>query len=308
VSARPPESGKNARPALSICIVTWNTREMLDDCLRSIAEAPDAVSREVIVVDNASADGTAAMIRERHPQVTLIENAENLGYAAANNQALERAVAPLKLLLNPDIIVHRGSLDSLVTLMQRRPQAGAVAPRLLFPDGKVQASCRAFPTPDTVLYEALGLSRLFPHSQRFGKYRMTWWGYDEERTVEQPMASALLLRQRALDEIGLMDEDFPIFFNDVDLCKRLSEAGWEIWFTPAATMTHFGGASTSQVQQAMIAESHRSFLRFYAKHYRSALPSWQYHGVRALLRAGGAIRRALGWARGLVSRGRQRGV
>ena len=308
MSARPSESGKDARPTLSICIVTWNTREMLDGCLRSIAEAPDAVSREVIVVDNASTDGTAEMMTERHPEATLIENADNLGYAAANNQALERTTAPLKLLLNPDIIVHEGALDALVALTRRRPQAGAAAPRLVLPNGKVQASCRTFPTPDIVLYEALGLNKLSPRSRRFGKYRMTWWGYNEERTVEQPMASALLLRQRALDEVGFMDEDFPIFFNDVDLCKRLREAGWEIWFTPKATMTHFGGASTSQVRHEMIVESHRSFLRFYVKHYRNVLPSWQYHGARALLRIGCAIRRAGWWAQHRLSPGRQRRV
>ena len=284
-------------PELSICIVTWNTRQMLDDCLRSIAEAPDAVSREVIVVDNASDDGTAEMVRERHPEVTLIANAENLGYAAANNQALRRAVAPLKLLLNADIVVHPGALDALVDLMHRRPEAGAAAPRLIRPDGRIQASCRTFPTPDVVLYEALGMSRLFPRSRRFGKYRMTWWGYDQERAVEQPMASALLLRQEALDEVGLMDEGFPIFFNDVDLCKRLGDAGWEIWFTPAATMTHFGGASTSQVRRAMIAQSHRSFLRFYARHYRGVLPSWQYHGARMLLRLGCWARLTSWWLR-----------
>ena len=183
-----------ARPELSICLVSWNTRELLGECLRSIRDAPDAISREVIVVDNASGDGTAEMVREEHPEAELISNRDNRGYAAANNQALRRAKAPLALLLNPDIVVHPGALDALADLMVRRPRAGAAAPRLVGPRGEVQPSVRSFPTPDVVLYEALGLSRLFPRSRRFGKYRMTWWAYDDERRVPQPMASALMLR------------------------------------------------------------------------------------------------------------------
>jgi len=279
-------------PELSVCIVSWNTHDLLDACLRSIAQAPDEISREVIVVDNASADGTAAMVRDRHPDVTLIANDGNAGYAAGNNQAIGAASGPLVLLLNPDIVVHPGALDALARVLRDRPRAGAVAPRLILPDGSVQASCRSFPTPDVVLYEALGLSRLFPRSRRFGKYRMTWWDYDSERTVDQPMASALMLRAEALDEVGGMDEEFPIFFNDVDLCRRLWEAGWEVWFTPLASMDHVGGAATSQVRRRMLCESHRSFLRFYRKHYRGTIPSWQYRGAVALLCIGHALRLA----------------
>ena len=277
-------------PELSICIVSWNTRDLLDGCLRSIREAPDRIAREVIVVDNASADGTAAMVEQRHPEVILIANDDNAGFAAANNQALRRARGSLKLVLNPDIIVHPHALDRLADVLRRRPRAAGVAPRLILPDDRIQASCRSFPTPDVVLYEVLGLSRLLPRSRRFGKYRMTWWGYDDERTVDQPMASALMLRASALEEIGLFDESFPIFFNDVDLCKRLWEAGWQVWFTPEASMTHYGGASTSQTPRRMIVESHSSFLRFYALHYRGALPGWQYWGTRALLRLSGWVR------------------
>jgi len=204
-------------PELSICIVSWNTSELLDACLRSIAEAPDTVTREVIVVDNASTDDTVEMVQQGHPNVVLIANRENRGYAAGNNQAMAVARGRLILLLNPDIAVHAGALDVLVRLLNERPQAGAVAPRLLLPDGLVQASCRSFPTPDVVLYEALGLSRLFPRNRRFGKYRMTWWDYDDERPVDQPMASALMVRREVLDEVGVMDESFPIFFNDVGL-------------------------------------------------------------------------------------------
>lgn len=277
-------------PELSVCIVSWNTRELLDACLQSLRSIPDRITREVIVVDNASEDGTAEMVRTGYPDVTLIANESNLGYAAANNQAIAAARGELILLLNPDIVVLEGALDTLVGFLREHDEAAAVAPRLVLPDGSTQASCRSFPTPDVVLYEALGLSRVFPRSRRFGRYRMTWWDYDDERPVAQPMASALLIRRSALEEVGAMDEQFPIFFNDVDLCKRLWDAGWEIWYTPRATMVHTGGASTSQVRRRMIDESHRSFLRFYEKHYAGRIPGWQYLGARLLLRLGHVAR------------------
>lgn len=290
-------------PTLSIVIVSWNTRDYLDACLTSIRDVPDEVTREVIVVDNGSEDGSAAMVRRAHPSVTLIANEANVGYAAANNQGIETASGEHVLLLNPDIVVHEGSLDTLVRFLQRHPAAGAVAPRLILPDGSVQASCRSFPTPDVVLHEALGLSRLFPRSRRFGKYRMTWWDYDDERPVDQPMASAILLRGEALDQVGGMDEQFPIFFNDVDLCKRLWDAGWEIWFTPEASMDHVGGASTRQLRRRMLIESHRSFVAFYARHYRGTMQPWQYYGALALLAVGFWARMLAHDLRALLRRG-----
>ena len=279
-----------SEPALSICIVSWNTRELLDACLVSIRTIPDEVTREVIVVDNASGDGTAEMVRADHPEVTLIANADNRGYAAGNNQAIEVARGEMILLLNPDIVVLEGALDTLVRFLEDHAEAAAVAPRLVLPDGSVQASCRSFPTPDVVLYEALGLSRLFPRSRRFGKYRMTWWDYDDERPVDQPMASAFLVRRSVLEEIGLMDEQFPIFFNDVDLCERIWDAGGEVWYTPHASMVHVGGASTGQVRRRMLIESHRSFVRFYRKHYRVKIAWWWDAGAVELLQGGYVLR------------------
>ena len=237
-------------------------------------------------MDNASADDTAAMVAARHPGVTLVANGANLGYAAANNQGIAAATGSHVLLLNPDIVVHEGALDTLVQFLQDHPSAGAVAPRLILPDGSVQASCRSFPTPDVVLYEALGFSRLFSRSRRFGKYRMTWWDYDDERRVDQPMASAILVRGEALRQVGGMDEQFPIFFNDVDLCRRLWDGGWDVWYTPNASMDHVGGASTRQVRREMIAESHRSFLAFYRKHYAGEIAWWQYAVAVGLLCVG----------------------
>ena len=279
---------------LSICIVNWNSSELLQQCLASIEATRGDLALQVIVVDNASSDDSVEMVREGFPWVELIANTENRFYAAGNNQALGASTAPLRLLLNPDIEVHPHALEALVDWMCEHPEAAGVAPRLVYPDGRLQHSCRSAPGPDIVLYEALGLSRLFPASPVLGKYRMTWWQYDEERPVHQPMASALMLRAEVLEQVGLFDESFPMFFNDVDLCQRIREAGWQIWFTPAAIMTHYHGGSTRRVRREMIAESGRSFVRYYHKHYRGNI-SWLSYGLAVcLLRAAYAMR--LLWA------------
>lgn len=277
---------------LSVCIVNWNTRQHLKACLESLYTHAEGLELEVIVVDNASSDGSAAMVGECFPQVHLVANEKNEGYARGNNQALLQASAEYALLLNPDTRVQEGTLRGLLACAERHPRAGAIAPKLVYPDGRLQQSCRTFPTPDVVLYEVTGLSRLAPRSRVFGKYRMTWWDYDEERPVDQPMASALLLRKTAIEDVGYFDEAFPIFFNDVDLCKRLWDAGWEVWFTPSAVVTHFHGASTRQVRRAMIAESHHSWVRFYEKHYRGRISPISYWAAVLAIKAARYLRSA----------------
>lgn len=256
---------------ISVCIVNWNTREFLRECLKSLQANRDGLSLQIIVVDNASRDGSAQMVAEEFPDVELIELEENIGYAAGNNVGIERARGEYVLLLNPDIVVRPGSLKILHDFLKHHPDAGAVAPRLIQPDGSIQLSCRSFPDPDVIFFEAFGLSRLLPASKLFGKYRMSWWDYDDTRQVDQPMASALLIRSEALESVGKLDERFPIFFNDVDLCRRLWDDGWEIWFNHEAEMDHEGGASTRQVKRRMIVESHTGLLRYYNKHYRGEM-------------------------------------
>jgi hypothetical protein len=278
---------------LSICIVNWNTRDLLAECLESLDAGRGDLRLQVIVVDNGSADGSAQMVAERFPWVELTANEDNRYYAAGNNQALRQAKAPLLLLLNSDVRVPAGGLQDLITWMADKPGVGAVAPRLVYPDGRPQRSCRGFPDPNAVIYEILGLSRLFPHSRRFGKYRMTWWSHDDERPVDQPMASAFLLRSEALHQVGLFDERFPMYFNDVDLCRRLWDAGWEVWFTPSVSFAHHHGASTRLAKRSMIAESGRSFLAYYEKHYAASTPRLTYALATGLLRAAYAGRLAL---------------
>ena len=251
---------------LSICIVNWNTSGLLVECLRSIHSS--VLPLEVILVDNASADFDPDVIIREFPNALLIRNERNEGYAHANNQAIARASGEHVLLLNPDTALHEGALDALVRFMDEHPDAGAAGCKLVRPDGTVDRSCRSFPTPLAVAFEYLGLSRLFPKSRFFGRYRMTWLNYDETVEVDQPMASCLIARREVFSQVGPFDEELPIFFNDVDWCFRAKQAGWKIYFTPNAIVTHHGGASTKQVKREMIEESHRSLVRYYDKHYR----------------------------------------
>lgn len=267
---------------LSVCVVSWNTRDFLRDCLASLSRhPPDGDDWEVIVVDNASGDGTAAMVASEFPQARLIANADNKGYAEGNNQALGAARGDWLLLLNPDVVVHAGALTRALAWMRAHPEAAALGCRLVGPDGKTQPSLRSFPDPGPILWEFLGLSKAFPRSRRFGAYRMTWFGYDRTIEVDQPMGSFLLLTRAAYEAVGGLDPAFPIFFNEVDWCWRAKRGlGLRIFYTPDVSVTHWGAASTRQVRAAMVRESHRSLLRFYDKHYPNlAAPA------RALLRA-----------------------
>lgn len=286
-----PVSSARAVPVLSVAIVNWNTRDLLLDALASIYTAPPAFAFEVIVVDNASADASAASVATRYPQVELIANADNKGYAEGNNQAIERAQGAYVLLLNPDVLLPPGGLERAVAFMEQHPDAGALGVRQVHPDGKLQPSVRGFPTPLSIVWELLLVSRLLPQSHFFGAYRMTWFDYAHIAEVDQPMGTFLLIRRKAIEEVGLLDLAFPIFFNEVDWCLRCKRAGWKIFFTPEVEIVHYGGASTIQVGAAMAWESRRGLLRFYAKHYRApwfwplrgliAITSWLYAWLQA---------------------------
>ncbi|MBI2301170.1 MAG: glycosyltransferase family 2 protein [Armatimonadetes bacterium] len=252
---------------LSICIANWNTRDLLRACLQSLRANAPAVPHEILVTDNGSRVGTAGMVAAEFPAVRLFVNDANLGYAAGNNQLLRAARGRWLLLLNSDTEIDPAldprALDTLVAHLEAHPFVGAVAARLVHPDGRTQRSCRGFPTAGAMAAEWTGLARLCP--DRLGAYRMRGFDHQSFRTVDQPMAACLLLRRRAMQRIGLIDEQFPIFFNDVDLCLRLRRDGWRVDYLPAASIIHHGGASTRQLPLRMLRESRDSLLAFYEK-------------------------------------------
>ena len=284
---------------LSVILVNWNTRELLRACLASVraALAASPLSAEILVVDNASSDGSAAMVAAEFPEAQLFANRDNLNYAGGNNQGIAAATGDFLLLLNPDTEIPVGAPDALVEFLRTHPHAGAAAPALVYPDGRLQPSVRGFPTPQALFGALSGLGRLLPRSG-WASYHAAGLPSDQASRVDQPMASAFLVRKSALDRIGAFDEQFPLFFNDVDLCFRLKQAGWEIWYDPRVRVVHVGGASTRQVRPEAIRRSHEGLRRFYEKHYRGKLPHPVYAAIVALIGLGGCLRIAAARLRG----------
>lgn len=221
---------------LSIVIVSWNVKDLLRECLASIFANQEDLSLEVFVVDNASKDKTCAMVEKEFPQVNLIANKDNLGFPKANNQAIRKASGKYIFVLNPDTIVEPHSLKTMLRFMAAYPKCGALGPRLLNPDGTLQPSCKNFPTLKEQLYTTFFLDVLFPN----------FWKHDEVKEVDQPMGAAILFRKEALDQVGFFDEHVFVFYDEVDLCYRIKQAGWQIFFTPEAQITHYGGQSFKQ--------------------------------------------------------------
>ena len=251
---------------LSIIVVTWNSEKYIQNCLDSILLSSGDLHYEIILVDNGSSDQTTRMVEDLYPQVNLIQNKENLGYAKANNQGIEECRGEYILLLNPDTEILENSLTRMIRFMEENSKAGALGPRLLNPDRTLQPSCREFPTYATLIWEFSGLSRLFPKSKIFGRWRMGYFEFDQSREVDQPMGSCLMLRRKTVEAVGDFDEHFTMFFNDVDLCYRIKKAGWKIFYYPRAEILHYKGTSTRQVKRKMIWLSHLAFIQYFKKH------------------------------------------
>jgi hypothetical protein len=253
-------------PILSILIVNWNTRQLVLDCLRSLEAAAIAVPHEIIVVDNASADGSAEAIASEFPGVTLIRNAENVGFARANNQAYEASRGADVLLLNSDTLVAPGQLEKLVSFLDAHPRAGIVGPKLLNPDGSFQLSATPFIQPWDVYYEYARFPRtLQPRAQKAPRrlYPFEPW---RAMAVDYVIGAVFLIRRAVIDQIGLMDDQFFMYGEEQDWCWRAKEAGWEVWFDPEAEVTHLGGQSTAQVPYRMLAHRFVSSFRILGKH------------------------------------------
>lgn len=260
-------------PLLSVVVVSWNVEKLLRRCLQTLDQEIADLSKggaknavEVFVVDNNSADGSVAMAAVEYPQFNLIANNSNLGFAIANNQAMKRSRGKYVLLLNPDTEIIPGALGKLIQFLDGTPEAGVVAPQLLNSDGSIQRSCREFPTFQGMLYELLGLSKMFPSHPIFGRYKMLEFDHSFAREVDQPEGACLLVRRSVIDAIGMLDEGFFMLFEEVDWCYRIKKAGWQIWFLPEAKVIHHYGQSIKQVKAKMILSSHRGLFRYWKKH------------------------------------------
>jgi GT2 family glycosyltransferase len=261
-------------PDVSVVIPSWNTRELLDACLRSLARPERAAPRlEVIVVDNGSADGSADHVARAFPGVVLVRNERNEGFARASNQGLRLARGRHALLLNTDTEVLGDALQLLVAFLDAHPEYGAVAPRLVHPDGRTQRTVQAFPNLWTPLFFATPLERWFPRSHELERYFLRGWDQESSRDVEQPPAACLLLRREVLERVGFFDEELWLFFNDVDLSRRLQAAGWKTRYLAEARVLHHVGASTAKFA-GFVGEWQKNRLAYYRKHHGRLAGAW----------------------------------
>lgn len=276
-----PEAGK---PAVTVILVSWNAIDHLEPCLRAL----ESSGHEVVVVDNASADGSAELVRSRFPQVRLLAEARNLGFAGGVNAGVRATTSRHVMLLNPDAIPSRGAIDQLAAFLDEHPQAAAAAGQLQYPDGTPQQgwNVRRFPTLASLAASLLLFDRLWPRNPATRRYQHLDVPYDSPSEIDQPAAACLMVRRQAFEAVDGMDERFfPAWFEDVDFCKRLRAAGWSIFFVPGALFTHAGGISRQRLGPVIFQQVwHRNLERYIRKH----------HGPLALLAVRGLIMIGMG--------------
>ena len=252
---------------LSVIIVNYKVKHYLEQCLRSVAEASRGIAVEVIVVDNASGDGSVEYLRERFPDVTIIASEENLGFARANNLAIRNSHGQYVLLLNPDTIVAEDTFRNFIGFMDSTPDAGGCGAYMLHTDGSfAPESRRGLPTPFVAFCKMSGLASLFPKSRTFGRYYMRYLNENEVNRIEIMSGAFMFLRRDALDKAGLLDEDFFMYGEDIDLSYRILKAGYNNYFLPSRIL-HYKGESTVKSSYRYVHTFYRAMELFFNKHY-----------------------------------------
>jgi N-acetylglucosaminyl-diphospho-decaprenol L-rhamnosyltransferase len=282
---------------LGIVIVSYNVCDLLRDCLKSVLASQGDFSFEVCVVDNGSSDGSADMVAGEFPQVQLVRT-QNHGYAAGNNLGLQalcfatgqQVQAPrprYALLLNPDTVLPPLALAKMLAFVEQRPRAGVAGPRLVRSDGSLDWACRrSFPTPEVAFYRLSGLSRLFPRSPRFGRYNMTYLSPDVTTEVDSVVGAFMLIRGEVIEQIGLLDERYFMYAEDLDFCFRAKQQGWQVWYNAEVTVLHYKGQSSRQRSVPSNIYFYRTMRLFHDKHFRDKSPflvNWLIHSAVLLL-------------------------
>jgi len=262
-----------ATPDVTISIVNWNTRDELRECLDTVLAQDGQVTYEIVVIDNASSDGSAEMVRgEFADRVTLIANSRNIGFGSAHNQALKIAVGRYAMLLNPDCRILEGDdLRVMVDFMDENDDVGILGPKIVNPDGSIQFSARRFPTMFAAVFRHTLLGRLFPKNRFVRAYLMLDWAHDRTADVDWVSGAALMARRETVRSVGLLDERFFMYCEDVDWCRRAHADGWRVVYYPEACVSHRIGASSDQNPIPMIRQHHRSMLRYFLKHESRAV-------------------------------------
>ena len=299
---------------LSIVIVSYNVQQLLEQCLGSVESQPSTVNgesrltahrslvAEIIVVDNASSDRSAVMVREKFPNVQLIENPENSGFAAANNRGFAQSRGRCVLMLNPDTVVREGALEALVKFMDGHPRAGACGGKLVYPNGLLQHSAFAFPTLAQVFLDFFQLNWRLAESRINGRYPRAWYGRGEPFPIDHPLGADFLVRREAAEQVGWLDEAYFLNCEEIDWALRLKRRGWEIWCVPRSEIVHYEAQSKRQFRDESFVNLWRARFRLFDQHYS---PTFRW-AMRWIVRAGlGKLaRQASAEARrGLVTQG-----
>jgi GT2 family glycosyltransferase len=280
-------------PDISVAVVSFNTRDLLKDCLTSLYAELQGIPNEVIVVDNASGDGSADMVEREFPAVVMIRSAVNLGFAAANNRALALATGRYAVLLNSDAFLRPGALRRSIDYMDAEPRIGWGGARLIGPDGRWQASARMFPSPLNDFLALSGLAAKFSESQFFGRQDHTWADPDKPMDTDWLPGAFAIIRRSALETTGFFDEQFFLYYEEVDLCRRMKQAGYRVRYWPDVVVVHLGGASSKTLTSLPMRASGqlelwrmRSAFLYYRKHHGNMAVSvrWMeeiWHRMRA---------------------------
>lgn len=255
-------------PKIAVIIVNYNVTFFLEQCLNSVARAMEKEPAEVWVVDNNSVDGSVEMVREKFPWVKLIANKDNKGFSKANNQAMELSACKYQLLLNPDTVVEEETLEKVVTYMDAHPQVGGLGVRMVDGKGKfLPESKRGLPTPAVAFYKIFGISRIFPKSKRFGRYHLGYLSEFETNEIEILSGAFMLMRKEALDKVGLLDEDFFMYGEDIDLSYRIIKGGYTNVYFPETRIIHYKGESTKKSSVNYVFVFYRAMVIFARKHF-----------------------------------------
>ncbi len=253
---------------LSVIIVNYNVKHFLEQCLHSVYKAANGIETEIFVVDNNSVDGSSQLIREKFPDLYFIENKENLGFSRANNQAIRKASGKYILLLNPDTVVEEDTFSKVTGFMEAHPEAGGLGVKMI--DGKgafLPESKRGLPTPWVAFYKMFGLSRLFPKSRKFGKYHLSYLSENDIHEIEVLAGAFMLIRKETLDKVGLLDETFFMYGEDIDLSYRITKGGYKNYYFPETTIIHYKGESTKKGSLNYVKVFYSAMIIFARKHF-----------------------------------------
>jgi N-acetylglucosaminyl-diphospho-decaprenol L-rhamnosyltransferase len=285
VARRPASS-----PDVSVVVVHYETPKLLDECMYAIRRSIGTVGIEVFVIDNASNGFSAASFRSAFPEVHLIQEPANVGFAKASNEGLRRASGRYLLLLNPDAVVSPDTLSQMVSYMDTHPDVGCATCKVLLENGSLDLACRrAFPTPRRSFFRLTHLSKLFPRSRLFADYNMTYLDEDTEAEIDAPCGAFMLVRRAAVEQIGYLDESYFMYGEDLDWAFRLKAAQWRVMYVPTTTVIHRKRASSSRYRERTIRYFHDAMRRFYSTHYAGDMP----RVVNALIIAAIAVRERL---------------